>query len=162
MLDSWYTKLQYLIAYYKYDVEKIIELSKIVNERYPKIIGFATQMAEIEDEHVYCMDWHYDEMFGDVDHQSMDNIDNLIKAMRASDEYKSLSTKKILQKIIFSNEFVIVTDSDEEYTLKSWFRNGILEKRNIKKILNYVSKDKGKTYSYILEDIENYDTSDDV
>lgn len=139
ILDTPILKLQYIIAWLGYDyVEEINDLFSAIKTRFPIIkniyINFDsnpdTSKGDI-DEIDYC----YSDLFGSIDHQSLNMIDEYLKAIKKFPEFSNMSNTEILINTIFNEEIGIVIDSDETNTFEECILSGIISSTSIKYIL---------------------------
>lgn len=167
MLTTWTDKFFYLLASFR-NFEDLSTLVDLLKEKIPQIDGIITQLDETafgNDEprfndypylHTYdCIDYS----FGSIDHQSHDNIHNLINALKEDEKYQKMTKKEIFEEIIFCNKFIIVVDSDssetfydlldEQYFVESGFTHVLTNN------YEYDSKTNTYSYNYALKTIDN-------
>lgn len=70
-----------------------------------------------------------------VDHQSITNIDNLMKGMKKLKRYKHMTDGELIYEIIFSKRIAIVEDSDETNTLERYILSHVIDPERIDYIL---------------------------
>jgi len=179
-ISTWHEKLQYIIATYATNIEKLTAISNALHNYCPDIIGICANSPEDDwnggllhikvdpDEtsnEVYFADYfNWDDFgpFGEVDHQSTDNIDNLINTLRKVRKYAKASFEDLITMIIFSNKFVIVTDTDSNSiseSFESFRRSGYFEALGFDQILvcRGYKKINGRTvYRYKFLNLERY------
>lgn len=162
MLYEWHEKMSYILASCKYEPQKRNMIIDIIKKRTGckgVAIPFYPPWDRYDDEPepsvpCYDLDDYAFDGFGSVDHQSYDNVDNALSAIRKSDEYKTKTDEEIFFDMIFNNKFIIVVDSDESYHFDSMIENGMVETNLFTHILEYHSSAKDGKYSF--DDFEEY------
>lgn len=121
ILENWEEKLEYLVASLKSDYEE--DIVKALQTRIPRCTGLCFQVynrEEFLEDHfekhgnitVYDSQWNDSELYGTIDHQSTDMGENIVTYLVKQPEYKNKEISDVIADIIFSNKFVIITDSD--------------------------------------------------
>lgn len=159
ILYKWYEKVNYLVASLQSEYEE--DIINALKTRIPNLKGFALTVCDKDgfiEEHiekytdslcVYDPKYNDDDLFGTVDHQSNDMAENILTCLKEQEQYKGKSNVDILAEIIFSNNFIIVTDSDGDPTFDRLFVNNFfqdaLNSSKIYKEQYYYDKTTGKS-----------------
>lgn len=161
---EWENKMSYVLATYKYETDNLKKIINIIKERTgAKGIAIPAYYNSWDDEDDntdvplytdsdYCFDG-----FGDVDHQSGDNVSNAIKAIKSFPEFADKTFEELIFEIIFNNKFVIIVDSDESYHFDSLVEAGMIDCNEFSHVLQY-SYDAGtKQGGYEFEVFSDYE-----
>ena len=165
VLTNWYEKLGYIVASFKYDLEKVIAIKDVVHDYYPEITGFAfvtseqvnalspnaKVFTELSDYEVYSS-------FGEVDHQSNDNIEQAINAIRDFDKYKDKSFEDIIREMIFCNKFAIITDSDSCDTFEDIDTSSVCQALGVDRILEFAGYKNPEDYNSAIYRFIDFNT----
>lgn len=136
ILEDWEDKLDYLVASLKSDYEE--DIIKALQTRIPKCIGLCFQVYDKEEfleNHfeeygnitAYNSQWNDGELYGTVDHQSTDMGENIVTYLIKQPEYKNKEISDVIADIIFSNKFIIITDSDGDSTFDTLMNMNFFE-----------------------------------
>jgi len=136
LLTTWYEKLIYVIANIRElgDADTIGSVIKDYlqpNCKGIEVLKYDYYLTQTLDGSCPSVDRdaEYD-LFGSIDHQSYDNLNNAIEAL------KDGTKEERIKKIIFSNEVVIVVDGDESYAFEELLTGGFFAKDTFTKILH--------------------------
>lgn len=156
VLNSWDDKLRYILAIYQYDIEEVFDtIIPMVLKHFPGYKGIALEYCDSSIDNLMDASAYEDDTYdpiislGRVDHQSTDNVDNMISALRKIKKYKSMSLADILEDIIFMNKFNIVVEGDGNLEFETLYSAGFFIDK-VKYILKSTYKD--NTFIYDLID----------
>lgn len=165
IFTSWKEKFAYVLASLQGDADKINSLVNMLrNKSNINIAGICIILSNYGSDELFESERHPSMLvpvhryilwgeYGDIDHQSLDNLSNCLEAMSNA----NMSVEEKLYEIIFSNKIAIVEDSDETDTLTEYIAANILDCSKIEKVLmhSYVNGyDKPAVATF--ESIESY------
>lgn len=162
--DSWIDKLRYCAA--SLNVGSVHSLISAIQKRLPKckglIASFESLSYDMDEEESLSPSTPYypeymDNPFGNVDHQSLDNVLTAINSMSNVEKYKDMDFVEKMYEIIFSNKIVIITDSDCSSTLSHYIAENIIDSSKIEMVLSYADDDSDEEkYTYKFISTEEY------
>lgn len=167
IFDHWLEKLAYLMSSI-IDTKINREIVSLLNEFSDiEIGGFIGDVADYYSEEIleginnplkgdllnsYTIGYSTESIFESIDHQSLENMENCIKAL--GEDLKIKSMRDRLYEILFSKKLLIVEDSDESCYLESFLLDNTINSSQLKYILSYMGDYDDTTYKFI--DVDAY------
>lgn len=158
ILDTWYEKFAYCLASYRYSADGIKDVMRAIMRRIPNCDGLIVDVYPegSDDPNAPFADaglGRYGSCdLGEVDHQSMDNMDNLETAYRSMIDGNA-TREAIIYETIFSNKIIIIVDGDEMMQFADLARSGFLNDSGIEYVLTdecISTKEQMKKQQYIF------------
>lgn len=148
-LNTWLEKARYIIASCKDDQEKINNV--VIPAILSRFKGFDGVCFNFFEESLLdCYEYEFDSDirigrdvyindywntvfdYGSVDHQSYNNLDLIVSALKSSSkEISEMSDYEIYKEIIYNNNYVIVVDSDDEDALIDYIKSGMFKTKDV-------------------------------
>ena len=167
LFSNWEDKFIYLLAIPKYYKEQVALIDSVLN-RIPEVDGIITSLSsDYEDTQNYFdsdriimpKDSLIDDSFGRVSYEGVSAIEGLVKCIRSNETFKNKTEAEIFEEIIFSNKYIIVTDSDEANNFLHAYKKGLFRDAGFEYILSYKYNDEDdvdERYTYYFNSISDY------